>query len=223
MHNCLYYYFLWLILFCIAIHRVPTEEQVSHYDHALLGAIRENNVRQLSDLMTSGKCMTACNKFSESILHMACRRSTPEVVAFLTAHGASLEAVDDYGRTPLHDACWRAETDFALVTFILDHNSELLRCVDDRGATPLDYVREQQWPEWRDFLRRKADTYWAPKRVRDDSPVTTTASAAFSYEGTQRGGGNDHMPVATPCGESNGNGDNHDGTRARASSNEQEI
>ena len=52
--------------------------------------------------------MSACNRFSESIVHIACRRSDYEVVEYIVKNGGDCCIVDDYGRTPLHDACWRA-------------------------------------------------------------------------------------------------------------------
>jgi ankyrin repeat protein len=141
-------------------NRVVTDQQVQDYDHALLHAVRSNDVHQLRILRGAGKCMSACNKWSESVLHMACRRSTTEVVAFLVGHGASLEASDDYGRTPMHDACWRADPDFEMISFVLQHNRDLLRYVDNRGSTPLDYIHEVQWPAWCAYLLRIADSYW---------------------------------------------------------------
>lgn len=104
--------------------------------------------------------MSACNRFSESIVHMACRRSSKEVVEFLLEHGADIELIDDFGRTPLHDACWRPEPQFDVVTMICDRNLDLLRYSDLRGSIPLNYVREEHWVQWCGFLFNQIEKYW---------------------------------------------------------------
>ncbi len=107
--------------------------------------------------------LSACNKFSESIVHMACRRSIYEVVDFMLKHGADVNIVDDYGRTPLHDACWRPEPCFEVVTLILDENLDLIRCIDVRGSIPLHYVREEHWIQWCAYLFNQIEKYWTPR------------------------------------------------------------
>eukprot|EP01034_Spumella_vulgaris_P027493 gene27493-34217_t len=78
--------------------------------------------------------MSACNQFSESIVHLACRRSTPEVVHYLLTHISSDPLYDDYGRSILHDACWRPEPRFDIFALLLDHyrGGEVLRRSDVR-------------------------------------------------------------------------------------------
>lgn len=149
--------------------RAPTSAQVTNYDNDLINAVRNSDLEGLTDLRTSGKRMDACNKYSESVLHIACRRASVEVVEYLLQNGASLEVTDDYGRTPAHDACWRTEPYFELIAMILDRNSELLRYVDKRGHTPLEYVREEHWPAWREFLRCNHEKYWALRDKGDES------------------------------------------------------
>ena len=145
------------------MYRAPTSEQILHYDRSLLEAVRAADLAGLERQRSLGKSMSACNRFSESVLHMACRRSTAPVVHFLLSNGADPDMVDDFGRTAAHDACWRAEPDFDLLALLLDRNSELLRCVDDRGNTPLDYVRREHWPQWRQLLNDNKDKYWSAK------------------------------------------------------------
>lgn len=113
-----------------------------------------------NDIFTS---MTACNRYSESIVHMACRRSENEIVQFLLQHGADFSIVDDCGRTALHDACWRPEPRFDIVVLIMDAHLDLVRHVDARGAIPLKYVREEHWLQWCAFLFNQIEKYWAPK------------------------------------------------------------
>lgn len=105
--------------------------------------------------------MSACNRFSESIVHMACRRSDFEVVEFIVNNGGNIFMVDDFGRTPLHDACWRPIPRFDIVTLLLDKDLTLLRLVDERGAMPLHYVREEHWLQWCAYFFHQKEKYWA--------------------------------------------------------------
>lgn len=121
--------------------------------------------------------MNACNKFGESIVHMACRRSTFEVVDFIMRNGGSSWFVDDFGRTPLHDACWRSEPRFDIVTLILNVCPELLFVQDVRGSLALNYVREEHWLQWCAYFYHQRDKYW---------PVAASGSTAntASNQGT---------------------------------------
>jgi len=105
--------------------------------------------------------MAACNRFGESIVHIACRRSELDVVDFILSNGGDSLLVDDFGRTPLHDACWRPEPRFDVVTLLLDRNLTLLRIIDVRGANPLKYVREEHWTQWCAYFFHQKEKYWA--------------------------------------------------------------
>lgn len=156
-------------------------------------------------------------------MHVASRRGNFEVLSFLLQHGGSLTCCDDLGRFPLHEVCWAVEPRFDLVRLFLDKQKKnataaaaaanLLLVTDKRGCTPLRYVKEYSWPEWRRFLDEVVDEYWprvdADVKVdvqvnvqveeardvvapRDDSTVvvfTGGAAAAVSGKGFDRGGG----------------------------------
>ena len=96
---------------------------------------------------------------------MACRRSDLAVVDFVLRNGGDVNLVDDYGRTPLHDACWRPEPRFDVVTMLMDRNKDLIRFQDVRGSTPLNYVREEHWLQWCAYLFHQKEAYWP---IKDD-------------------------------------------------------
>jgi ankyrin repeat protein len=84
-----------------------TEKRIADYDNEVILAIRQGDIEMLRELLHQGKSMQCCNKFGESVLHMACRRGFSDVVSFLLDEAkVSLRVKDDYGRTPFHDACW---------------------------------------------------------------------------------------------------------------------
>jgi len=130
----------------------PTDKQIKDYDLDTIDAVKENKLEKLLELQTQGKSMSACNKFCESILHVACKRSNFETVQFLLSHGADLSITDDYGRTPLHDACWRPEPDFGIVSLLLTLQPSLIVQCDKWGFTPLMYIGKSHWTPWCSFL-----------------------------------------------------------------------
>jgi len=107
--------------------------------------------------------MTACNKYCESILHLACRKSEFEVVRYVITNSADLNIIDDYGRNPLHDACWRIEPNFDIISLILEKDVNLLLMEDVRGCTPLAYVRSEDWMKWCFYLYNNRDRFWPLK------------------------------------------------------------
>ena len=113
--------------------------------------------------------MSACNKFSESIVHMACRRGSFEIAEFVLNNGGDCNIVDDYGRTPLHDACWRSEPRFDVVTLLLDQNLDLLLTADVRGASPLKYVRKEHWVQFCAYFFHQKEKYWQPRGNTDEN------------------------------------------------------
>jgi hypothetical protein len=138
----------------------PSQNQLDSYDVKIVTAVRDGDIASLRSLYDDGRCMSACNKFGESIVHMACRRGRGEVLKFLLANGADVLLRDDYGRTPLHDACWSAEPHFEIVQMLLNQDLRLLRLEDARGSTALQYVREEHWPLWCAFFDSKKHLYW---------------------------------------------------------------
>ena len=82
----------------------------------------------------------------------------------LLQYGCSVQISDDYGRTPLHDACWTASPNFETVKLILGEDRHLLYITDARGATPLSYVAKENRPKWVDFIDSIKDIHWPHRR-----------------------------------------------------------
>jgi hypothetical protein len=80
--------------------------------------------------------------------------------------GASVQVSDDYGRTPLHDACWAANPCFDIVKHILQQDTRLVFLTDCRGAVPLSYVPKDDWSKWLKFIDSIKDEFW-PQRDSD--------------------------------------------------------
>jgi hypothetical protein len=128
-------------------------------------AVREGNVRLLKTLLDAGLSPSPCNMYGESLMHLVCRRGDHSVLDALLQYGCTLQVSDDYGRTPLHDACWTPSPDFEIINLVLDEDVRLLYIADARGATPLSYVSKENRPRWIDFIDSVKDCYWPPRDV----------------------------------------------------------
>mmetsp|Transcript_27903 Transcript_27903/g.39229 ORF Transcript_27903/g.39229 Transcript_27903/m.39229 type:complete len:497 (-) Transcript_27903:408-1898(-) len=148
----------------------PTSLQKASYGIKLVQAVRASDETLLRSLLECGLSPNPCNSFGESVVHMICRRGDYKLFKVLIDYGCNLQVTDDFGRTPLHDACWTAEPCFECVEMILDHDRRLLQVVDCRGSPPLSYVKAEHWPKWIEFFKSRADKYWLPRVGEGDEP-----------------------------------------------------
>lgn len=90
---------------------------------------------------------------------MACRRGDVEVVRVLVKEfQVRVDVRDDYGRTPLHDACWTTTPNFEVMDILIDAVDPMLLLAEDvRGHTPFDYARREHWELWLRFLKERKE------------------------------------------------------------------
>ena len=130
------------------------------YIQEAVDAVRSSDVDTLRQLAAAGKNLQCGNRFGETLIHLACRRSHQDVVAFLIKEaGVSIKVRYDFGRTPMHDACWRCSVDLELMDLLIDSCPELLMLSDKRGHTPLDYARREHWEVLIPYLMEKKDKF----------------------------------------------------------------
>jgi ankyrin repeat protein len=111
-------------------------------------------------MKNEGTLFQCCNPFGESLIHMACRRGSFEVVEFFTKEAnVDIKCRDDFGRTPMHDACWTSNPNFELIELLVTLCPELLSLTDVRGHSPLQYIRREHWPLWLSFLEKHQDRF----------------------------------------------------------------
>ncbi|KAG7339081.1 ankyrin repeat domain protein [Nitzschia inconspicua] len=133
----------------------PTKEVIESYQNEVVAAVRRNNLDTIQKMHRNGTLKgNACNKFGESILHIACHRGHTSLVKYMLQDmKINVAAVrDDYHRTALHDACWTTEPAFDVVDMLLDAAPEHVLLKDARGYTPFDYVRREDHGKWLRFL-----------------------------------------------------------------------
>lgn len=174
-------------------HRAPEPEQVAGYDKAILSAVLDEDEVVLERMRASGRRMDACNKFGDSVLHMACRRGRVGALRyFLRVCGpGGVVLSDDFGRTVMHDACWTASPRFDVASSVLDVDTRLLRMVDSRGSSPLQYVPQDQWALWCAFFESRKEIYW-PKLAPGEQDV----AGVIQRSGGGGGGGREGAAAA---------------------------
>jgi Ankyrin repeats (3 copies) len=131
-------------------------QHIEAFQQEIINAVRGKDVDTLRSMhYQQGKMMQCCNKFGESIVHVACRQSSAPVLQFLMRQaGVTVRVCCDSGRTPLHDACWTSNPDFDIITLLLTECPDFLRIKDKRGFTPLAYVPHAQWNRWGQFMEQ---------------------------------------------------------------------
>jgi len=131
-----------------------SENDLANYDVDVVAATREEDLQTLSDLHhKQGRSLSCCNRYGESLLHMACRRGFFPIVSFLTQEaGVAIRITDDCGRTPLHDALWHRDCQYATVDLLIRKDPSLLLMCDKHGHTPFSYARREHWEVWKQFL-----------------------------------------------------------------------
>lgn len=156
---------------CDAVRRISffdviSEDDMSSYTVDVAAAARANDVEQMRKLQDAGVSLNCCNRFGESLLHIACRRGFVEMVRLILDHpGASVRLCDDCGRNPLHDLCWNPSPQLQICQWILEREPSLFFLRDKRGFTPFDYAREEHWHIWKRFVLENAHHF---KKLESD-------------------------------------------------------
>lgn len=134
----------------------PKQAEIDAYGFEALDAVRTRDIEKLKDFHKEGRPLKCSNRFGESILHLACRKGFPDVVDFLiNIADVPVCVKDDFGRSPMHDACWTVTPNFELMDLLVEKAPDLLLVSDARGHTPLDYARREHWKKWVDYLTEK--------------------------------------------------------------------
>lgn len=133
-----------------------TEDQTNAYSMDVVSVARANDTERLKEIFEErGREALDCfNRFGEGLLNLCCRRGFTESVKFLLSDEVrlSVRIRDDFGRTPLHDACWNPEPQIEICLAVVAQDPTLFFITDKRGYTPFQYARNTDWLLWRQFL-----------------------------------------------------------------------
>ena len=144
----------------IKYYSIPSPLQKASFGNAVVNCVRSGDTKSLEKLLFQGLSPNPCNEFGDSLLNMICKRGDEKMFNSLLCCGATIEVIDSFGRTPLHHVCWCKESNFYIVEKILRADPSMIIAKDSHGLTPLEYVTEEKWSDWVDFLIQKGDTFW---------------------------------------------------------------
>lgn len=161
----------------------PTDFQQASYGTRITQAARTGDSQTLHKLIKCGLSRNPCNKFGESMVHIVCRRGKKgcayDVLNQLCEIGCELQVCDDFGKTPLHDACWTVDPCFKTITLILSKDIRLLHMKDRRGSTPLDYLRKEKWKDMIEYLISKREQFWPQRDVAKEGEESPPLRSTF--------------------------------------------
>jgi ankyrin repeat protein len=143
----------------------PTPDMIKGYTMETTKAVRDGNLKKIKELHRNGVSLSCCNRFGDTLLHIACRRGDLEMVQFLLEEAnVPVNVKDDTHRTPLHDALWTTTPCFELVALLLKYAPEHIFMADIRGSRPFEYSRKVHCDSWCEFLSKRKDLLKPKKR-----------------------------------------------------------
>ncbi|PIN01778.1 Fetal globin-inducing factor (contains ankyrin repeats) [Handroanthus impetiginosus] len=123
----------------IPLHLRPLVSAAESGDLSALRLALENYNGNIDDPMEDG----------DTLLHLTCLYGHLNCVEFLLEKGANLEAKDEDGGIPLHDACAGGYTEIAqrIISHANDpeHVKRMLETVDTEGDTPLHHAARGEY------------------------------------------------------------------------------
>ena len=154
-----------------------SEEQLASYGPVTQNAVRRGDAAALSEALACGLLPNACNQYGESLLHLCCRRGNKQLLDVMINHGVVLQIIDDYGRTPLHDAFWAPSPAFDVAETLIQEDRGMLFMSDRRGFSPLEYTHLEDWEEWKEWLDQKIDAFFPLiEKSEDETKIDGIAS-----------------------------------------------
>lgn len=151
-------------------YNTPSELQIASYGPRMVEVVKSSDGPALRETLMSGLSPNPCNKYGESLLHMVCRRGDLTMLNVMVEAGAVLQVSDDFGRTPLHDACWAAKPAFEVVKVLLKRDPYMFFLKDKRGSLPLSYVQKKEWVHWREWLDENIDSFYPESKASEFFP-----------------------------------------------------
>ena len=153
-----------------AYDTTPSPLQLASFGTELVRAIHTSDLDKLSQMLNCGLSPNPCNQFRDSIVDLVCKRANASVFQMLVEHGCDLRVCDGFGRTPLHHCGWASTFSPEIATLILQKDWRQLFLEDKRGQTPLEYVREDLFDDWINFLQGAID-HLVPQQIGALEPM----------------------------------------------------
>ena len=175
----------------------PTPLQLETYGSYLGNIVKHRDFAALHQFLSCGVSTNPATEYGDSLVHVLSRRGDDlllqiQLEAFLSTtvlqgkracnpngsdNMVSLFQVSNFmGRTALHEVCCAVRSSFHVADMILQHEPYLLFMTDNYGYLPLEYVSQDQWPQWNVFLYEKLPEYF-PEAKNSKQQLTPPLSA----------------------------------------------
>lgn len=141
-----------------ALYFEPYQEADIHID--LLKALRGADLEKLRSLKNDKEKkydLGARNQYGENLVHLVCRMGLGlDVLTYLVRDAkVPLNVRDQFGRTPLHNACMAALPNFDNIDFLMQIAPKLAVFEDDRKKIPFELIPQRVFDRWSRFLSEK--------------------------------------------------------------------
>jgi hypothetical protein len=90
-------------------HNKTTRTQRLSYHTYVVDLVKDGKVDELRKLFATGLSTNPANVHGEGLINLVCRLGQSDILRVMIDAGCDVQVSDDYGRTPLHDACFATE------------------------------------------------------------------------------------------------------------------
>ena len=95
-------------------HNKTTRTQRLSYHAHIVDMVKDGKVNTVRKLLTTGLSTNPANVHGEGLINLVCRLGKSDILKVMIDAGCDIQVSDDYGRTPLHDACCAPQTSCTL-------------------------------------------------------------------------------------------------------------
>jgi Ankyrin repeats (3 copies) len=156
--------------------------QQASYGVRLLELIDESNEEGFESCLLAGIHSNPCDEYGASALHRVCRQGNVALLEILLDNDCVVQCADDFGRTPLHEACRCERLCLSLVETLMMQDIHLLYMADASGRLPLEYIKPEHWYDYMIFLEPRIDRYWPSLNRSTRRSNSTVLSATTTCE-----------------------------------------
>jgi len=153
----------------------PRQRPRGYNSTQLLDLAREGNDTEIIRMLRENSTLCLFQYASsrgdegETLIHMICKYCTrPDTLEiFLKQTGVDIRVSDEFGRTPLHYACWRDEPCFQMIDNMISSRDmiDMFLLTDLHGSAPLSYVPRNRWKQYISYINSKKNTWFLPKSI----------------------------------------------------------
>ena len=93
-------------------YNTTTQYQQMSYHVYVVDLVKNNQTDTIKSLFcdksngATGISTNPANSYGEGLINLVCRLGLVDILKIMLSAGCDIQVSDDFGRTPMHDACW---------------------------------------------------------------------------------------------------------------------